>query len=121
MAATLLSIGLLGMSKSTLELSRTAKWGDMAAAATGLANEQLEVVRSMPLGSGGQNPGTYNGGAKYANGTPGGPYAVSWVVSANNTPSWGLKTVTVTTSWNQYGTTRFVRVASLIRCTKTPC
>lgn len=119
MATSLLSIGLLGLSKSTIELSRVAKWGDTAAAATGLAVEQLELVRSMPLTA--AVTGTYNAGNKYANGAAGGPYSVTYVVSANNTPSWGLKTVTVTASWNQYGATRKVKVASFIRCSKTPC
>jgi hypothetical protein len=56
-----------------------------------------------------------------ANGTAGGPYTVSWVVSGNDQPTWGLRTVTVTTSWNQYDQDRQAQVAALVRCSKTPC
>lgn len=121
MATSLMSIGLLGMSAGAIELTRAAKISDMTAAATALATAQLEVIRSLPLTSAQQQTGTYSAGTKYANGVDGGPYTVGWVVSANNTPSWGLKTVTVTTSWNQNGTTRSVAIASAVRCTKTPC
>ena len=118
----IMSIGVLGLSASSIELSRTAKWSDMAAAATGLAVERLEIIRSQPLGSAQHTPGSYDvDGTLQANGTATGPYTLSWVVSANDSPSWGLRTVTVTTSWNQYGTARAVQLAALVRCSKTPC
>jgi len=117
----IMSVGVLGLSASAIELSRTAKWADMASAATALSTKQLELIRSMPLGSAGHTTGTYTAGSMQANGTANGPYTVSWVVSANDTPTWGLKRVRVTTSWNQYGTTRVVQTGALIRCSKTPC
>jgi Tfp pilus assembly protein PilV len=117
----IMSAGVLGLSASAIELSRTAKWADMAAAATALSTERLELVRSMPLGSAGHVSGSYSAGSMKANGTANGPYTVSWVVSANDTPTWGTKTVTVTTSWTQYNQARSVKTGALIRCSKTPC
>ena len=119
MATTILTIGLLGMSAGTIQLTRAAKLSDMTASATGLATKQLELVRSMPLTA--AVSGSYSGGYKNANGSDGGPYAVLWVVSGNDTPSWGLKTVTVTTAWSQFSQVHQVRLASFIRCSKTPC
>ena len=118
---SILSIGVLGMSASSIELGRTAKWADMSSAATSLATKQLEVIRSMPLGSPGHTSGSYTAGSMQADGTASGPYTVSWVVSANDSPTWGLKTVTVTTSWTQYNTARQVQIGALVRCSKTPC
>jgi len=119
MATALMTVGLLGMSAGTIQLTRSAKLSDMTAAATGLATKELELLRSKPLTA--AVTGSYSGGQKYANGSPGGPYLVAWVVSAKDVPTWGLKTVTVTTSWSQFGTTHQVQVSSFIRCSKTPC
>jgi Tfp pilus assembly protein PilV len=122
LAATALAvIGLLGMSASSVMLARASKASDMTAAATALTVERLELLRSMPLGSSGHTPGTYSGGALEANGATGGPFNVAWVVSANDQPTFGLKRVTVTTSWTQQGKARQVRHAALVRCSKTPC
>jgi Tfp pilus assembly protein PilV len=117
----IMSVGVLGLSASAIELSRTAKWADMSAAATALASERLELIRSQPLGAAEHTPGTYSAGAMQANGTANGPYTISWVVSANDTPTWGLRSVTVTAAWNQYEQERQVQVAALVRCSKTPC
>jgi len=117
----IMSAGVLGLSASAIELSRVAKWADMNSAATALATKQLESIRSMPLGSAAHTPGDYSAGALGANGTAGGPYTVSWVVSGINTPTDGLKQVIVTTSWTQYNKARQVQVGALVRCTKTPC
>src|SRR5262245_63873796 len=78
----IMSVGVLGLSGSAIQLSRTAKWADMSAAATSLANERLEFIRSQPLGAPEHTPGSYSAGAMQANGTAGGPYTMSWVVSA---------------------------------------
>lgn len=118
---SIMSAGVLGLSASAIELSRTAKWADMAAAATALSTERLELLRSMPLGSAGHTTGSYTAGSMQANGTATGPFTVSWVVSANDVPSWGLKTVTVTTSWTQYDSARSVQTGALVRCSTTPC
>jgi Tfp pilus assembly protein PilV len=117
----IMSVGVLGLSASAIELGRTAKWADMAAAATALANERLEYIRSQPLGAPEHTPGSYSAGAVQANGTAGGPYSISWVVSPNDTPTWGLRQVMVTAAWNQYGQDRQMQVAALVRCSKTPC
>lgn len=116
-----MGVGLLGLSAGNVLLSRGAKAADMTAAATALTTQHLELIRSMPLGSSGHTPGTYTGGYYNADGTSGGPYGVNWVISANNTPTWGLRTATVTTSWSQYGQAKSVRIAALIRCSTTPC
>jgi Tfp pilus assembly protein PilV len=123
---SIMSVGVLGLSASAIELSRTAKWADSAAAATALATRQLESIRSRPLGSPAHAPGTYSGGTMEANGAANGPYTMEWTVSANNvcgttTNCWGLRTVTVTASWDQYGNARQVQVGGLIRCTKSDC
>lgn len=116
-----MGVGLLGLSASSLMLARASKASDMTAAATALTNERLELLRSMPLGSSGHTSGDYSGGYVQANGASGGPYAVSWRVSANDTPTFGLKTVAVTTTWSQQGTTRQVQLSAFVRCSKTPC
>ena len=121
MAAGLMGVGLLGLSASSIMLSRSAKSADMTAAATALTTERLELIRSMPLGAPGHTPGNYNGGYYQPNGASGGPFNVSWVVSGNNTPTWGLRTVTVTTSWSQQGSAKNVRLAAFVRCSTTPC
>jgi len=119
---TIMSVGVLGLSASAIELTRTAKWADMAAAATALSTQQLELLRSMPLGSAGHATGAYTtGGTMKADGSANGPFTVYWAVSANDTPSWGLKTVTVTTAWTQYGSARSVQTGALVRCSTTPC
>jgi len=118
---TILSIGVLGLSASSIQLGRTAKWADMSAAATALGTQQLELLRSLPLGSAQHATGSYTAGSMQANGTANGPYTVSWVVSANDTPTWGLKTVTVTTAWTQYNKARSLQMGALVRCSKTPC
>ncbi len=120
-AASILGIGALGLTAGSIELSRTAKIADMTGAATALATAQMELLRSMPLGSAGHNTSTYSGGTMQANGTANGPYGLSWVVSAKDTPTWGLKTVTVTTSWSQYNAAHSVKVAGLVRCSSAPC
>src|SRR5262245_53847597 len=85
----IMSVGVLGLSASAIELGRTAKWADMASAATCLSNERLEIIRSQPLGSAQHTPGNYNvNGTLNADGTANGPYSLAWVVSANDTPSW---------------------------------
>ena len=120
-ATSVMGIGLLGLSASSVMLARASKGADMTSAATALTTQRLELLRSMPLGSAGHNPGTYSGGTYQADGTANGPFSVAWVVSANDTPTFGLKTVTVTTSFNQQGTDKSVTLAAFVRCSTTPC
>ena len=116
-----MGVGLLGLSASSLMLARASVAADMTAAATSLTVERIELLRSLPLDSAGHNPGNYSGGSLNANGTNGGPYNVAWVVSAVDTPTFGLKTITVTTTWTQQGKAHEVHLAALVRCSKTPC
>ena len=120
-ATALMGIGLLGMSASSVMLARGSKAADMASAATALTVERIELLRSLPLDSAGHNPGNYSGGSMNANGTNGGPFNVNWVVSAVDKPTFGLKTITVTTTWTQLGKAHEVHLAALVRCSKTPC
>ena len=120
-ATALMGVGLLGMSASSVMLARGSKAADMASAATALTVERIELLRSLPLDSAGHNPGNYSGGTLYPNGASGGPFSVNWVVSAVDTPTFGLKTITVTTTWTLQGTAREVHLAALVRCSTTPC
>jgi Tfp pilus assembly protein PilV len=118
--AGLISVGLLGLSASTLMVTRSAKTADMTSAATALSMRQLELVRSMPLGAAGHTPGSYSGGSYSPNGNQGGPVTVNWVVSAMNQPRPGLKTVTVTASWTD-SKPHTLQVAGFVRCPNVPC
>ncbi len=55
-----------------------------------------------------------------ADGTPGGKFNRSWSVSANNSPTWGLKTVTVTVAWTD-SRSHSTSVAAYVRCANIPC
>jgi hypothetical protein len=116
-----MGIGLLGLSASSVMLARASVESDMTSAATALTVERIELLRSLPLDSAGHNPGNYSGGSLNANGTSGGLFNVAWVVSPVDTPTFGLKTITVTTTWTQLGKTREVHLAALVRCSTTPC
>ena len=63
----------------------------------------------------------YSGGTLNPNGTSGGLFNINWVVSAVDKPTFGLKTITVTTTWTQMGKAHEVHLAALVRCSKTPC
>ena len=118
--AGLISVGLLGLSASTLMVTRSAKSADMTSAATALSMRQLEAIRSMPLGAAGHAPGTYSGGTYSPNGNQGGPVSIGWVVSAMNQPRAGLKTVTVTAAWTD-SKPHMLQVAGFVRCPNVPC
>ena len=120
-ATSLLGIGLLGLSASSIMLARGSKVSDSTAAATALTVERIELLRSLPLDSAGHNPGNYSGGSMKANGTSGGLFNIAWVVSAVDTPTFGLKTITVTTTWSELGKAHEVHLAALVRCSNTPC
>ena len=119
--AALIGIGLLGLSASSVIITRSSKVADETGAATSLATKQLELLRSMPLDAPGHAPGTYNGGAYYPNGNPGGVINVSWTVSARDTPTFGLKTVVVTSTWTDHSGTHAAPVAGIVRCSTVPC
>jgi hypothetical protein len=117
-----MTIGLLGLSASTIMLTRVAKVADSTGAATSLATKQLELLRSMPLDAVPYHrPGTYTVGSYYPNGNSGGPISVGYVMSAKNTPVDGLKTVTVTSTWTEANKTHTAQVAGFVRCSTVPC
>lgn len=120
-AIGLVSIGLLAFASNAVSLTRNAKTSDSVGAATGLALQKIEQLRSMPLGAAQLVTGQYSDpGTLRADGNANGPYSRSWRVSAINTPTWGLKTVTVTVSWRD-SAARSTRVAAYVRCSTIPC
>ena len=121
-ATSLLGVGLLGLATNSVNLTRTAKNADSVSAASGLAVQKLEQLRSMPLGASGLIPGQYydDGNPLKADGTSGGPYSRSWTVSAKNQPGFGLKTVTVTIGWKD-SQSHTTKVAAYVRCSTVPC
>jgi len=123
LAATgLFAIGVLGFSTQTVSLTRAMKSADSTSAATALAQQELEQLRSMPLGAPALATGSYVDAANplQANGATGGPYTRAWVVSPKDTPAFGLKTVTVTVAWTD-SRAHTVAVAAYVRCSTVPC
>jgi Tfp pilus assembly protein PilV len=120
MTAAMLSIGFLGLTASTLIVTKTSKSADSRGAAVSLATERLELLRSMPLDAAGHTPGSYNGGSFSPNGSSGGPITITWTVSAKDTPRPGLKTVTVTSAWHDT-IDHTVQVGAYVRCSMVPC
>jgi hypothetical protein len=118
----LLSVALMGLAGNAVSLTRTAKGADSTSAATALALQKLEQLRSMPLGAAGLASGQYYDPANpmTADGQAGGLFSRSWQVSAKDTPGFGLKTVTVTVAWTD-SKPRTTRVAAYVRCATIPC
>src|SRR5215468_10435580 len=83
-ALGLIGVGMLGLVTSTVFVSRANKSSGSVAAATTLAQQKLEQLRSMPLDAAGLAPGQYSdpAGAMTADGSANGPFSRSWVVSA---------------------------------------
>lgn len=120
-ATGLLSGALLAFAANSVSLTRNTKTTDSVAAATALAQEKLEQLRSMPLGAPQLLPGTYaDASTLTADGTPGGVFTRRWTVSAGNQPSFGVKTVSVQVSWTDSGQ-HVTRVAAYVRCSVIPC
>ena len=121
-ATAFLSVALLAFANNSVSVTRTAKGADDTAAAHGLAQQKLEQLRSMPLGSVSLNPGNYvdAGNPMRADGTANGLFTRRWTVSGNNVPTFGLRTVTVTVSWNDYRA-HATTVAAYVRCSVIPC
>jgi len=105
-----------------INVSQNSKSADATAAATSLATEKLEQLRSMPLDAAAFVPGIYYDGANpmNADGTSGGIYRRRWNVSLKDTPRFGLKTVTVTVSWKD-SRSHDTAVAAYVRCSTIPC
>ena len=121
-AATLMAAAMMALNMTSISLARGAKTADSYSAATALATEALEILRAMPLGATGHDPGSYSsaGNPLTADGLAGGKFTRTWVVSAKDTPSIGLKTVTVTVSWTD-STPHTMQLAGYVRCSKVPC
>ena len=121
-ATSLVCGSLLGLAMGAINVSRTAKTADSTAAATALATEKLEQLRSMPLDAAAFVPGIYFDPSNplTADGVMGGKYRRRWVVSAKDTPSFGVKTVTVTVAWRD-SNDHETAVAAYVRCSTIPC
>ena len=120
-AAAVVGIALMGFSGNTIAMTRAQGTSARRLAATELAQTQLELLRSMPLGASQLTTGNYADGVSLAaNGTTGGPFTRSWTISSKDSPSYGLKTVTVTVAWND-PVARSTKVAAYVRCSTVPC
>ena len=112
----------MAFAANTISLTHNEKSADSTSAAHALAQEKLEQLRSMQLGAAALNPGIYIDPANplQADGTAGGTFTRRWVVSGNDSPASGLRTVTVTVSWRD---TRLhtTTLASYVRCSAIPC
>src|SRR3954471_4338639 len=100
-ATSFLGVALLGLTSSTVGMTRSAKTADSVAAANALAVQKLEQLRSMPLGAAQlatEQYYDYDHPLK-SDGTGGGAFDRSWTVSLKDIPRFGLKTVTVTVAW----------------------
>jgi Tfp pilus assembly protein PilV len=116
-----MSIGLLGLSSSSVMLTRNAKVADSTGAATSLGTKQLELLRSMPMDAPSHRPGTYSAGTFSPNGSSGGPISIGWVTSPMDTPHAGIKSVTVTAAWYEAGKSHSAVIGGYVRCSTVPC
>jgi hypothetical protein len=116
------AVVLLGFAANTIYVARAGKVSGNTAAATALAQQELERLRSLPLGAPGLLPGDYedDDNPLTADGAPGGVFERTWAVSARDVPEAGLKTVTVTVAWNDYREHQ-TSVSSYVRCSAVPC
>ena len=121
-AASLLAVAMMALNMTSISLARGTKTADSYSAATALATEQLEIVRAMPVGSAGHAPGSYASANNplTADGLAGGRYTRTWTVSANNSPSDGLRTVTMNVSWTD-SEPHNLQLVGFIRCQNLPC
>ena len=117
-----LAIAFLGLAGSTIGVARGHTASRNAAAATALAQQRLEALRSLPVGAPGLASGTYQDPANpmTADGASGGMFNRSWAVSAPDAPGIGLKTVTVTVGWTDYDAHQ-TSVSAYVRCSTVPC
>jgi Tfp pilus assembly protein PilV len=124
-ATALVGGALLGLAMGAINVSQNSKSADATAAATGLATEKLEQLRSMPLDAAAFVPGIYydNANPMKADGTSGGSGAIyrrRWNVSLKDTPRFGVKTVTVTVAWKD-SRPHETSLAAYVRCSTIPC
>jgi len=121
-ATSFLALALMAFAANTISLTHNEKSADSTSAAHALAQQKLEQLRSLELGALQLAPGIYLDPANplQADGTAGGTFTRRWVVSGNDSPASGLRTVTVTVSWRD---TRLhtTTLASYVRCSAIPC
>src|SRR5881409_3556838 len=121
-ATAFLAVALMAFAANTIWLTHDEKSADSTSAAHALAQQKLEQLRSTPLGAAEVNPGAYTDPTNplQADGTAGGTFTRTWTVSANNSPTLGLRTVTVRVRWwdTRLHTTT---LAAYIRCSTIPC
>lgn len=122
-ASSILAVPFLAFTMVSIALARGTKTADSLSAATALAQETIEQVRSQPLGTVSQNTaGTLNDASNpiRADGTAGGIFTRSWTISNRDIPTFGLRTLTVTVSWND-PLPHSMQLASYLRCSTVPC
>lgn len=121
-AAAILAFAMLAFQASAITLTRSAKESDSTAAATALAQEQLELLRSLPLGDAAHTPGSYAHASNplTADGQANGRYTLTWQVSNRDVPDIGLKTILVSVAWND-PRPRTMQLGGFVRCTLVPC
>ena len=119
-ATVFLSVALLGLASSAVSLTRGEKSADSTSAAHGLVTQKLEQLRSLPLDA--VAPGNYTDDSNplRPDGTSGGIFTRSWVVSVNDTPTPGLRTITVTVAWRD-PRNHTTTAAAYVRCGNNPC
>src|ERR1051325_10142796 len=119
-ATVFLSVALLGLASSGISLTRNEKSADSTSAAHGLVTQKLEQLRSLPLDA--VVSGNYTDAANplSPDGTTGGMFTRTWTVSVNNTPTNGLRTVTVTVTWRD-PRSHTTTAAAYVRCGNNPC
>jgi len=112
----------MAFAANTITLTHNEKSADSTGAAHALAQQKLEQLRSTPLGAAAVAPGSYTDAANplRADGTGGGVFTRNWTVSANDQPVFGLRTVTVTVSW-QDTRSHTTTLAAYVRCSTIPC
>jgi len=122
-ATAFLAVALMAFAANTIWLTRDEKSADSTSAAHALAQQKLEQLRSTPLGA----PEVAAGILRFdpanplrADGTAGGNFTRKWQVSGNDQPTFGLRTVTVTVSW-QDSRSHTTTLAAYIRCSTIPC
>src|SRR6266478_5764988 len=121
-ATSFLALALMAFAANTITLTHNEKSADSTSAAHALAQQKLEQLRSTPLGAAAVAPGNYIDPTNplQADGTAGGTFTRGWTVSGNDQPTFGLRTVTVTVSW-QDSRSHTTTLAAYIRCSTIPC
>jgi len=117
-----IGIAVTGFTMNSVTLTRASKTAGSVVAATALAQQKIEDLRSLPLGSAELAPGTYADGANplAADGRTAGPFRRTWTISPKDQPRAGLKTVTVSVGWTD-SRPHTTLVGAYVRCTTVPC